>query len=47
MAVNYNFSKGSDFPAWQWLPFSTGTSPIYGGYDTDYDGTRYIYAAAK
>ena len=42
MTVNYNFSKGSDFPLWQWLPFFPGGT-VYYGFDADYDGVRYIY----
>lgn len=45
MGINYNFSKGNDFPVWQWLPFCN--APIYGGFDSDYDGVRYIYCVGQ
>lgn len=42
MAVNYNFKKGIDLPAWQWLaPFPAG--PSYHGTSRVYDGKRYMY----
>lgn len=47
MSINYNFSKGVDFPAWQWLPFFAGGSATYHGFDTDYDGSRYIYSVGQ
>lgn len=46
MSVTYNFSLGSDFPAWQWLPMFPGAA-VYHGFDSDYDGSRYIYVAAQ
>jgi hypothetical protein len=46
MTVNYNYSFGSDFPAWQWLPFFPGGAS-YHGFDCEYDGNRYIYMAAQ
>lgn len=46
MSVNYNYSLGNDFPAWQWLPVFPGGA-VYHGYDSDYDGSRYIYVAAQ
>lgn len=46
MSINYNYSLGNDFPAWQWLPMFPGGA-IYHGYDSDYDGSRYIYVAAQ
>ena len=46
MAINYNFIKGIDIPTWQWLPFNPlGLS--YHGFDSDYDGKRYIYIACQ
>ena len=47
MAINYNFIKGVDLPTWQWMPFLPNGSPSYHGYDTDYDGVRYIYAVIQ
>lgn len=46
MTISYNFSHGSDFPVWQWLPFfPQGVS--YHGFDMEYDSQRYIYTAAQ
>src|SRR5437763_4763431 len=46
MTINYNYNFGSDFPVWQWLPFFPGGAS-YHGFDSDYDGTRYIYMGAQ
>ena len=43
--IQYNYSKGSDTPAWQWLPFCPVIS--YHGTDCAYDGTRHIYYAIQ
>lgn len=46
MAVNYNFKKGIDLPAWHWLaPYPAGTSN--NGAGMAYDGKRYIYTAIQ
>jgi hypothetical protein len=42
MAVNYNYKKGVDLPAWQWLSFYP-PGPSYGGSANVYDGKRYLY----
>lgn len=47
MAINYNFSKGNSIPVWQWLPFYASGLTTYHGFDSDYDGKRYIYVAAQ
>lgn len=47
MPINYNFSRGVDFPAWQWLPFYANGTAVYHGFDTDYDGSRYIYSVGQ
>lgn len=42
MALNYNYRRGIDQPAWEWLaPHPQGLS--YHGCSNAYDGTRYIY----
>lgn len=43
--IQYNYSKGSDTPAWQWLPFCPFVN--YHGADCSYDGTRFIYYAMQ
>lgn len=46
MAVNYNFKKGIDLPAWHWLtPYPAGTSN--NGAGIAYDGKRYLYTAIQ
>lgn len=42
MSVNYNYKKGIDTPAWQWLAFFPGgnSNP---GTASAYDGERFIY----
>lgn len=47
MTVDYNYSKGSDFPIWQYIPFFAGGATIYHGCDNEYDGKRYIYVAGQ
>ncbi|MES9681800.1 hypothetical protein ABWK22_02545 [Gottfriedia acidiceleris] len=46
MTINYNFSLGSDFPVWQWLPFHQ-QGPSYHGTEIEYDGQRYIYTVIQ
>lgn len=41
MPINFNFTKGIDFPVWQWLPFNPFIS--YHGTSNVYDGVRYMY----
>ena len=47
MAINFNFVKGVDAPTWQWLPFYGSGGVTYHGFDSDYDGVRYIYTIAQ
>lgn len=47
MAINFNFIKGVDAPTWQWLPFYGSGGLTYHGFDSDYDGVRYIYTVAQ
>lgn len=42
MPVTYNFKKGIDLPAWQWLAFFPGGNSNPGTSNV-YDGSRYIY----
>lgn len=45
MSVTYNFKKGIDSPAWQWLAFSPVASNP--GSSNVYDGKRYMYWAIQ